>query len=407
MNPMDQLRAARPTHLDTPVDEGTRTAELSYAMSQARAKRARRIAKPVWGLGLAGAATVTAVAVAVAGTGGTTPRAPSRTEAAPPLTGSAPAVRLSVKQILLTAADSSLKAPTTTGAYWHVQTILGIANEAGTKARYLVHTTTNHQLWIAKSPQQESWFVDRSLGTKPAKGAEEAWAQDGSPTKWSVDAPVAKLSDKNAVERNIPLDSTPGKPFGNQINIGDKVLDLAGRNVSVAELQALPTTPSALKDRLLQGYAGHGTESNDAQDADSWLYQVTSGLLRDMPVKPAVRAAAYQVLAGLKGVRSLGEVTDTLGRTGQGVARSENWSGGGFERQIIVDPQTGMLLTDQIVAVRATGGYAWAKPGTPIWWEATTDASWTDQAPEKPESARVPTSPSGSAVPSEAVPVKP
>ncbi|WP_424529138.1 CU044_5270 family protein [Sphaerisporangium viridialbum] len=384
MNPMDQLRAARPAHLDTPVDEGTRAAELSYAMARARTVRARTIAKPVWGgLALAGAATVTAVAVAVSGTGGTTPRAPSRAEAAPAATSAAPVVRLSAKQILLAAADSSLRAPAATGAYWYVDSVIGVANEAGTRARYLVHSTTSHRLWIARSPEGESWFVDRNLGTRPAKGAEDAWARDGSPTKWSVEVPEPKADDKNALGR-MELDSTPGRPFGNPINIGDKVFELAGKNVSVADLQALPTTAAALKQRLLQGYAGHGTESDDPQDADSWLYQVTSGLLRDMPVKPAVRAAAYKVLAGLDGVRSLGEVTDTLGRTGQGIARPENWSGGGFERQLVIDPETGILLTDQIVAVRPTGGYAWAEPGTPIWWEATTEASWTDKAPEKP-----------------------
>ncbi|MCW2876986.1 MAG: hypothetical protein JWQ95_1086 [Sphaerisporangium sp.] len=385
MNPMDQLRAARPAHLDTPVDEATRAAELSYAMSQARTGRTRTMAKPVWGLAMAGAAAVTAaaVAVAVSGTGGTTPRAPSHVEAIPSFTGTAPVVRLSAKQILLAAADSSLKAPATTGPYWYVDSVIGVANEAGTRTRYLVHSMTSHRLWIAGSPERESWFVDRNLGTKPAKGAEVAWAGDGSPTKWSVETPEPKANDKNAVGR-MELDSTPGKPFGNPINFGDKVFDLAGRNVSVAELKALPTTAAALKQRLLQGYAGHGTESGEPQDADSWLYQVTSGLLRDMPVEPAVRAAAYKVLAGLDGVRSLGEVTDALGRTGQGIARSENWSGAGFERQIIIDPRTGILLTDQIVAVRATGGYAWAKPGTPIWWEATTEASWTEKGPVKP-----------------------
>ncbi|MEU8269095.1 CU044_5270 family protein [Sphaerisporangium sp. NPDC049002] len=384
MNPMDQLRAARPAHLDTPVDEATRASELSYAMAGARTRRTRRIAKPVWGgLALAGAATVTAVAVAVSGTGGTTPRAPSLSEAAPSSAGTTPVIRLSAQRILLAAADSSLRARVSTGAYWYVDSVIGSAYEAGTQTRYLVHSTTSHRLWIARSPRGESWFVDRNLGTRPAKGAEDAWARDGSPAKWSVELPKPKADDKNALGR-MELDSTPGRPFGNPVNDGDKVFELAGGNVSVADLQALPTTAKALKQRLLEGYAGHGTESDDPQDADSWLYQVTSGLLRDMPVKPAVRAAAYKVLAGLGGVRSLGEVTDTLGRTGQGIARPENWSGGRFERQLIIDPETGILLTDQIVAVRATGGYAWAKPGTPIWWEATREAAWTDKAPEKP-----------------------
>ena len=76
MNPIDELRAARPAHLgDAPVDERTRAAELSYAMSRPRpVRRKRRNVRPVWGFSLIGAAT--AVAVVVSGTGGTTAQAP-------------------------------------------------------------------------------------------------------------------------------------------------------------------------------------------------------------------------------------------------------------------------------------------------------------------------------------------
>ncbi|AWS47526.1 CU044_5270 family protein [Streptosporangium sp. 'caverna'] len=386
MNPMDQLRAARPAHLDTPVSESTRAAELSHAMAQARPVRRRKIAKPVWGLGLAGAAAaVTAVAVAVTTTGGTTP---SPTAVAVPSTtkstqSTQPVLRLSAKQVLLVAAESSLKAREESGAYWYVEGVSGSADQVGTSVRYTVHRTSRNQLWVARSPKSESWFVDQNLGTKPAPGAEDAWKKDGSPTKWTVD--LLKPGAKGPTKVGLTIEAKAGKPFGNSINVGDKVFDLAGRNVSVAELQSLPTTAAALKRRLLKGYAGHGTESNDPQDADSWLYQVASGLLRDMPVKPAVRAAAYQVLAGLDGVRSLGEVTDPLGRKGQGVARTEKWITGTFEHQLLVDPETGVLLTDQIVAVHGIETYAWAKPGTAISWSSTTEASWTDKKPVKPE----------------------
>ncbi|WP_214410034.1 CU044_5270 family protein [Sphaerisporangium fuscum] len=385
MNPMERLRAARPAHLDSPVDGHTRDRELSYAMAQSRQPRGRKITKPVWGLGLVSAATATAVVVgvAVSGTGGTTPRAPSTSQAvAGGPVSSAPAVRLSAEQVLLTAAASSMKAPAEDGAYWYVESVLGSADEAGDKVRYIVHTTTAHKMWIARSPKAASWFQDQNLGTKPAEGAEESWKQDGSPTRWKVDAAKEKAGGSGRLAP-MQLESRPGKPFGNQINLGDKVVDLAGRNTSVAELQALPTTPDELKKRLLSGYQGHGTESGEPEDADSWLYQVTSGLLRDMPVKPAVRAAAYKVLAGLDGVRSLGEVTDAQGRRGQGVARTETWGNGRFERQLIIDPETGVLLTDQIVAVEPTGDYAWAKPGTAIWWESTLEAGWSDKVPPK------------------------
>ncbi|MFC4533706.1 CU044_5270 family protein [Sphaerisporangium dianthi] len=387
MNPMDQLRAARPAHLDTPVDARTRAAELSAAMAGPRrdeARRARRTrnARPAWVLGgLATAAAATAVAVTLTGTGGPVPLTTPHAALSAP-SSDRPVVRLSAKQVLLAAAESSLKAPATTGAYWYIESEDGSAYEAGDKVRYVVHSTGRGRTWVARSPHGTSWWVSQDLGAKPAPGSEDAWKRDGSPTTWTIDVPAPKADDKGASKR-IELDDKAGRPSGNPINVGDKVFDLAGRNVSVAELRSLPATAGALKARLLQGYAGHGTESGESMDADSWLYQVTSGLLSDMPVKPAVRAAAYKVLAGLEGVRSLGEVTDALGREGQGIARAENWSGGDFERQIIIDPATGILLTDQIVAVHPSGAYAWAKPGTATWWHAVVKAEWTDDKPVK------------------------
>ncbi|MGW5160707.1 hypothetical protein ACWEPN_35020, partial [Nonomuraea wenchangensis] len=68
MNPIDELRAARPAHLgDRPVDERTRAAELAYAMSRPRqGERRRRPAfRPAWGLALAGAAAAAVTAAAV------------------------------------------------------------------------------------------------------------------------------------------------------------------------------------------------------------------------------------------------------------------------------------------------------------------------------------------------------
>ncbi|WP_329426513.1 CU044_5270 family protein [Streptosporangium sp. NBC_01495] len=377
MNPMDQLRAARPDHLDTPADEHTRAAELSHAMSQARPARTRKtgVLRPGWALGLAGVAAATAVALTITATGGTTP-APS----SPAVAGDEqPVTRLSAKQILLVAAESSLKARQGSGAYWYVESTSGNAQQVGTKVHYTVNSLGLSRTWIARSPKRESWWVSQNLGTKPAPDSEAAWKQDGSPTRWTVTV------TKNAGTRaHLAVEAKGGKPFGNAINVGDKVADLAGKNVSVAELHALPTTAAELKAYLLKGYEGHGTESNAPQDADSWLFQVTAGLLSDMPVKPDVRAAAYQVLAGLDGVRSLGEVTDALDRRGQGVARAETWPTGEFERQLIVDPQTGILLTDRFVAVAPAGTYGWAKPGTVVNWNAIVKAEWTDRKPVKP-----------------------
>ncbi|MBP2705533.1 CU044_5270 family protein [Microbispora sp. RL4-1S] len=381
MNPMDELRAARPAYYDAQVDETTRAGELAHAMAQPRRTQSRKAWRPVWGLGLAGAAAATAVAVtvSVAGGGGVGVGAGGGstgvTALGSPGAAATPEVaRLSAKQLLLVAAESSRKTPVAEGAYWHRESTSGVAQQVGTKVKYVVNTLGRAQFWIASTPDRPSYWVSQNLGTKPAKGQEDAWRQDGSPTNWKIQVGTKRMS--------VTVDAGSGKPSRDRIDVNGKVFDLAGHNASMAELRALPTTAEGLKRYLLKGYQGHGTEANTPMDADAWLFQVTAGLLEDMPVKPATRAAAYKVLAGIDGVRNLGQVTDALGRTATGVGRTETWPTGRFERQLLIDPDTGALLTDQYVAVEPRGEYSWAKPGTPINWTATIKASWTDETPD-------------------------
>ncbi|MEV5412554.1 CU044_5270 family protein [Thermopolyspora sp. NPDC052614] len=390
MNAMDRLRAARPDYYDSPLDARTRTEELSFAMAQPRTPRPDRLRRRTWDLGLVGVAAATAIAIGVGvglggatglgrGTSGGGETPPGGAVAASSTQGGdrKPAVRLSARKVLLVAAQASLQAPEESGAYWYVESVSGQNDEAGGAARYTVTTKIRHRLWVARSPREESWFVDQNLGTRPAPGSEDAWREDGAPTRWTVAA-----GDKPGM--NLLLEAKAGKPYGNAVNSGDRVFELAGRNVSVADLQTLPSDPAELKRYLLRGYQGHDTESNTPQDADSWLFQVTARLLRDMPVKPAVRAAAYQMLAGLDGVRSLGEVTDAMGRDGLGIARTERRPDGQVERWLIIDPATGILLSEQFVAVDLTGPRSWAKRGTVLHWQATMKAGWTNEKPATP-----------------------
>lgn len=372
------LTEARPEHLDpgAPVPNGIREKELTTAMAEQREqttqapRKARRALRPLLGVGLIAAAGVTAAAVVVATTG-TDGKSVDKT------------TTLSARTVLLSAAESSLKTPTAGGAYWYVESVGGNVSQVGTKMKYLVADRSRHQMWTARSPKGTSRFVDQGLGAGPLGAADKAaWVQDGSPTSWQVTVSDPKANNKKGADRLV-LSSAARKPYGGPSNVGDKVFDLAGKNVTVAQLQALPGDRDGLQKRLLQGYAGHGTESgSDPMARDPWLFQVTAGLLEDMPVKPAVRAAAYKILAGLKGVRALGQVTDQQGRKGQGIGLSANYGAGMVERQIIVDPATGMLLTDQTVAVQPTGANSWAKPGTLLYWSSTQVAKWTDQKPQ-------------------------
>ena len=50
------------------------------------------------------------------------------------------------------------------------------------------------------------------------------------------------------------------------------------------------------------------------------MFGVYDQLLKLDPITPQVRAAVFTDLARLPGVRSIGQVTDPLGRTGYGIA---------------------------------------------------------------------------------------
>ncbi|MFG1690308.1 CU044_5270 family protein [Nonomuraea sp. NPDC049269] len=377
MNPIDELRAARPAHLgDTPVDERTRAAELSYAMSRPRsARRKRRTVRPVWGFSLVGAAAAaTAVAVVVSGTGGTTPRAPDAALAT--VTSSTPKVKLSARDILLTAAAKAARRPAGTGAYWHTvsvqRTLFAVEG-----ADYRVMDQQRYEGWAPSAIGGEMWASTKPLGARPVTAADEkAWKQAGSPAEIPVKVP--------GKPRPMTLSTSPRKAFTDHSPLidGDKVLWL-GRNVTMKDLRGLPSDPAKLKAWLLRSYEGHGTESNGyAMTADAWLFNLGSGLITDMPVTPQVRGAAFRMLADLDTVDVIENVTDAEGRQGTAVAvKSHTKYSGVVETRLIFDQATGRGLANESVLVKPDGVQSAFEPGTVWSSQAVLEAGWTDSKP--------------------------
>lgn len=97
-------------------------------------------------------------------------------------------------------------------------------------------------------------------------------------------------------------------------------------------------------------------------------------------VRPAVRAAAFRVLASVPGVRMRPGVTDPEGQTGTAVWQ-DSWIGAYIRYETtfdIVDPQTGNMLGDETVAQTPVVG---AAPGTVLYYDAFTSARWTNRLP--------------------------
>ncbi|MFC6086560.1 CU044_5270 family protein [Sphaerisporangium aureirubrum] len=384
MNPMDRLRDARPAHLgDTAIDERTRDAELSYAMAQARPVKTRRgWVRPVWSLGLTGAAAaITAVAVTLSGTAHT----PGTVAAGqPPSASGAPAaatpqIELSASAILLAAAEQADRQPDEMRAYWHTVTVTRSLSSAG---GYNVLDQGRGESWTPSALGGETWSRSQSLGARPATPAdEEAWRAAGSPEEIHVKVPGKRG------ELIVPTKPGRVRVEHSPLFEGDKVFWL-GRNVTMKELRDLPSDPARLKAWLLRAYGGHGTEGDTPMSSDEWLFTVASGLITDMPVTAKTRGAAFRMLAKLKTITVVPGVVDAEGRTGTAVAieqaskvKATDKTGGVLQSRLIFDESTGQALGTDSVVVRPGGYQAELAPGT-IWHSSTVlSAEWTDTKP--------------------------
>ncbi|WP_283136732.1 CU044_5270 family protein [Rhizohabitans arisaemae] len=376
MNPIEELRRARPAHLgETTVDERTRSAELGYAMAQPReAGRARRtMIRPAWGLGLAGAAAaVTAIALLVSGTG-TAPRAPAVAQGTPSPVAS-PKLVLSARQVLLAAATTTAREPAGQGAYW--QTVVfhsGVSQAKG----YTVTTGRRVESWVPAKPGAQAWERSQELGAKPTTPDDEkAWRAAGSPTKITISEggkPFEVPTAAGKVEtRRWPLPD------------GDKVYWL-GRNVSMKDLRGLPAEPDALKRWLLSSYKGTATETNEPMGRDEWLFSVAANIVIEMPVTPDVRAATFRMLSELPSIKSLGEVTDAEGRTGPAVGLEiTTRDDGPMLHRLIIDAETGRGLASDVVVVSPDFSAApGLTPGSIRFSTVVKEAGWTDESPAK------------------------
>ncbi|GAA2729695.1 CU044_5270 family protein [Actinocorallia aurantiaca] len=381
MNEMEELRAARPAHLDAPVDAATRARELNHAFAQPRQPRRKtsplRNARPMWGLGLAGAAT--AAAVAIAGLPGGTPSPPVAPAAASP----SAAVVLDARTVLLSAASQAEAQQEKTADWWTSETVQRHMSRVQGDPSYAVYEISKSKAWTPYAPGGEQGGSSQRLGFEfPTPEDEAAWRQAGSPSKVAVAAP--KPAAVGAPGRaSYEITREPGKESteSNRLVDGDKVFWL-GENVTMQDLLSLPDDPKRLKAWLLRSYKGHDTESSSVpMTSDAWLYRVATGLIADMPVTPKVRGAAFRMLADLKTVQVVANVTDFDGRSGTAVTMKEKANGAVLLNRLLFDQATGRALQTDGVVVEP-GGYQKDLPAGTIWNSVTiTSSGWADERP--------------------------
>jgi hypothetical protein len=173
----------------------------------------------------------------------------------------------------------------------------------------------------------------QELGARPATPRDAAaWRRAGSPAWWGWYAKGARIPDRAGLREPSSKPGGPPNP-------------------------APPSSPAKLRAYLLARSTGTYIDPSAPQPsgANVQLFMRARTLLLD-PLSPAVRAADFQVLASVKGVRMQPGVKDPDGRTGTAL-----WLGSSPSELIIVDPATGILLADEWLTAKRGPVYV---PGT-------------------------------------------
>ena len=365
---MDDLRMIRETLTAEPpsaratVQARNRLTAAIATPRPARGRWSRRLA-------LGGAATL-AGAVALALLVGSPAH---RTTPTPTPTARNP-VDLSARGILLAAATQAASEGET-GRYWHVQTV-GVFGpyQVGTAPhRYDIVDRTVEERWIARDPAQASWNGRRDLGFSPRDDADrQAWREAGSPKYWDQAADTTT----GTIRRSM----TPGKGELIRLDSSTYLEDLGGFDRD--QVDRLPSDPAKLRALFVARIAAReGGFPAGSDGSYSVLYGAMCQLLLDVPAPPAVRAAAFTVLAGIPGMRSTGTTKDDEGRTGIGIELAHTYTGLKDTRQLIVDPTTHLILASNYVAyLTGKGKTRPIKEGHAV----ILKAEWTDEQPKAP-----------------------
>jgi hypothetical protein len=193
------------------------------------------------------------------------------------------------------------------------------------------------------------------LGARPASRADaRAWRRDGSPDHWRRGHGI--------------LSAHPG-PVQKVQGVKHGTGDFGGKN----DLW-LPADPAKLRAVFL------AHPQPGAKGRNNVIVAGALTVMNSDNVRPAVRAAAFRVLAGVPGVRMRPGVTDPEGQTGTAIWQ-DSWIGAYLRYETtfdIIDPQTGNMLGDETVAQTPVAG---AAPGTVLFYDATTSVRWTSQLP--------------------------
>ncbi len=300
--------------------------------------------------------------------------------------------------ILLTAARQVAKATQPAAErYWVTSAIAGNYLRVGPAADpYLLLDESQVQNWAARSPKDGSPDFAKQLGAAPVSAADRAaWQRDGSPTSWNYVGQSDGLADAQGYTSGVlrSLSMAGNSMTSLDASYGSQQFPIGSKSLTLAQLQALPADPAALKKLILGGGVAPG------ESPSAFLLDGVVTPILEMPVTPAVRAALYEMLAAMPGIQSLGEVTDPAGQQGNAVsytAKYENcaqistlaangyatagplFSSCTTQEILIIDPATGLPLAEELRYVGLPPGQRWTAPDQLFSYEIFGSSHWTN-----------------------------
>ena len=136
-----------------------------------------------------------------------------------------------------------------------------------------------------------------------------------------------------------------------------------GLSFPTNDWKSLSTDPATLLKQVHQRDGGPDTPSE-------WFVNVTD-FMRESDVPPAIRAALYQALALIPGIKLMGVQTDPTGQSGLGVGAYYN---GELKAELIFDQQTARMLAEEY----------FDPSGKLVDWYAYTQQKIVDTVPDYP-----------------------
>ncbi|WP_214323228.1 CU044_5270 family protein [Nonomuraea sediminis] len=369
---MDELEAVRellsePAPTPEAVASGRAQLQALLAVQDSHGERSTARWRGRWWRpvrnGLIGAAAAIAVALAVAVPSDSLRISPDPDQELP-----------SARQVLLTAAGAMARAPAD-GAYWRTGIVTGQLFLSPDR-RYVIERRSEREIWLRRYGGRDRW-TGRYLGAHPATAKDEqAWREAGEPGRWRYPADVAGLG---RISPQALVQASPGVQQGGIHRVGWRNADgiLTKQLVTWKALGTVPADPARLRAFLVSAivrengaYVGREME---AELRDTCLELITA-----LPVPPEVRAAAYEILASIPGMRAEGQVTDPLGRTGQALGYQVVREGRLTDERLVVDPGSGLPLAQQTTNPSRTADGRDVEVG---YFTAYQQIGWTDEEP--------------------------